>query len=205
MIACENIRFSSLFAAVDISRGGTSATQRQKFHTEDVCQKRIFEHRQIIVDWQSPVGFRSLKGNCFFSSDDMMWNRIKRFIMRIFILPVMFFLPALFVEYLQYNNIFPRYNFLHISHLFSSVKVLCYCCYYLQALLCSFSVRKPEVWSLSNCRRPSTDPQPSITNVNSLSDNYLVPTNIDIVRAWFLFLCVNRNEGILEGSFISFF
>ena len=32
-----------------------------------------------------------------------------------------------------------------------------------------------------------TDPQPSITNVNSLSDNYLVPTNIDIVRAWFLF------------------
>ena len=122
--------------------------------TEDVCQKRIFEDRQIIVDWQSPVGFRSLIGNCFFSSDDMMWNRIKRFIMRIFILPVMFFLPALFVEYLQYNNIFPRYNFLHISHLFSSVTVLCYCCYCLQALLCSFSVRKPEVWSLSKCRRP---------------------------------------------------
>ena len=31
-IACENIRFSSLFAAGDVSRGGTSATQRQKFH-----------------------------------------------------------------------------------------------------------------------------------------------------------------------------
>ena len=27
-IACENIRFSSLFAAGDVSRGGTSATQR---------------------------------------------------------------------------------------------------------------------------------------------------------------------------------
>ena len=26
-IACENIRFSSLFVAVDVSRGGTSATQ----------------------------------------------------------------------------------------------------------------------------------------------------------------------------------
>ena len=35
-VACENIRFSSLFAAEDVSRGGTSATQRQKFHTDDV-------------------------------------------------------------------------------------------------------------------------------------------------------------------------
>ena len=30
-VACENIRFSSLFANGDISRRGTSATQRQKF------------------------------------------------------------------------------------------------------------------------------------------------------------------------------
>ena len=37
-VACENIRFSSLFAAGDVSRGGTSATQRQKFHTDDVNQ-----------------------------------------------------------------------------------------------------------------------------------------------------------------------
>ena len=37
-IACENIRFSSPFAAGDVSRGGTSATQRQKFHTDDVNQ-----------------------------------------------------------------------------------------------------------------------------------------------------------------------
>ena len=35
-LACENIRFSSLFVAWDVSRGGTSATQRQKFHTDDV-------------------------------------------------------------------------------------------------------------------------------------------------------------------------
>ena len=38
MLACENIRFSSLFAAGDFSRGGTSATQRQKFHTDDPNQ-----------------------------------------------------------------------------------------------------------------------------------------------------------------------
>ena len=36
--SCENIRFSSLFAAEDVSRGGTSATQRQKFHTDDANQ-----------------------------------------------------------------------------------------------------------------------------------------------------------------------
>ena len=37
-IACENIRFSSFFAAGDASRGGKSATQRQKFHTDDANQ-----------------------------------------------------------------------------------------------------------------------------------------------------------------------
>ena len=37
-LACENIRFSSLYAAEDVSRGGTSATQRQKFHTDDANQ-----------------------------------------------------------------------------------------------------------------------------------------------------------------------
>ena len=38
MLACENIRFSSLFAAGDVSRGETSVTQRQKFHTDDINQ-----------------------------------------------------------------------------------------------------------------------------------------------------------------------
>ena len=37
-VACENIHFSSLFAAGDVSRRGTSATQRQKFHTDDANQ-----------------------------------------------------------------------------------------------------------------------------------------------------------------------
>ena len=38
LVACENIRFSSLFAAGDVSHGGMSATQRQKFHTDDTIQ-----------------------------------------------------------------------------------------------------------------------------------------------------------------------
>ena len=38
LLACENIRLFSLFTARDVSRGGTSATQRQKFHTDDANQ-----------------------------------------------------------------------------------------------------------------------------------------------------------------------
>ena len=37
-LACENIRFSPLFADGDVSRRGTSATQWQKFHTDDAIQ-----------------------------------------------------------------------------------------------------------------------------------------------------------------------
>ena len=37
-LACENIRFSSLFIAGDVSRGGTCATLRQKFRTNDANQ-----------------------------------------------------------------------------------------------------------------------------------------------------------------------
>ena len=38
IVARENIRFSSLFIAGDILSGGMSATQRQKFHTDDPNQ-----------------------------------------------------------------------------------------------------------------------------------------------------------------------
>ena len=37
-IACENSRFSTLLAAGDVSRGGMSATQRQKFLTDEINQ-----------------------------------------------------------------------------------------------------------------------------------------------------------------------
>ena len=37
-LACENICLSSLFAAEDVLRGGKSATQRHKFHTDDTNQ-----------------------------------------------------------------------------------------------------------------------------------------------------------------------
>ena len=37
-LACQNIRFSLLLATGAVSRGGMSATQRQKFHTDDTNQ-----------------------------------------------------------------------------------------------------------------------------------------------------------------------
>ena len=37
-IACENSRFSTLLSTGDISQGRTSATQGQKFHTDDINQ-----------------------------------------------------------------------------------------------------------------------------------------------------------------------
>ena len=48
LVACENICFSSLFAAGDVSRGGTSATQRQKFHTDDA---KSFLNPVRSADW----------------------------------------------------------------------------------------------------------------------------------------------------------
>ena len=37
-LACKNIRFSSLFVVEDVSHGGTSATQRKRFHNDDANQ-----------------------------------------------------------------------------------------------------------------------------------------------------------------------
>ena len=49
-VVCENSRFPSLFAAEgrDFSRAGTSATQRQKFHTGDVNSVR---NPVMSADW----------------------------------------------------------------------------------------------------------------------------------------------------------
>ena len=43
-LACKNICFSTLFAAGDVSRGGTSVTQRQKCHTYDANQCLLNKH-----------------------------------------------------------------------------------------------------------------------------------------------------------------
>ena len=68
-LAQENSRFSSLFAAGDVSRGGTSATRRQKFHTDDVNQclhnksgshgvpnANLFDFMFLLVDFGKLLG-----------------------------------------------------------------------------------------------------------------------------------------------------
>ena len=40
IVPCDNIRFSLVFAAWDVSLGGSSATQRQKFYADDVKSVR---------------------------------------------------------------------------------------------------------------------------------------------------------------------
>ena len=64
LVACKNIHLSSLFAAGDISHGGRSVTQRQKFHTDDTNQclfnnshshgvpnVNLFNFRFLLVDF----------------------------------------------------------------------------------------------------------------------------------------------------------
>ena len=64
ILACENIRFSLLLTPGDVLRGGTSATQRQKFHTDDANQcllnkfgshrvpnENLFNFRFLLVDF----------------------------------------------------------------------------------------------------------------------------------------------------------
>ena len=62
-LACKHTRCSSLFATGDVSRGGTSATQRQKFHTDDnlsgIRSEALIGRRSsyivlvIVYEWQT--------------------------------------------------------------------------------------------------------------------------------------------------------
>ena len=50
VLACENIRFSTLLAAGNVLRGGTSAIHRQKFHMDEVKSVRNPVRR---ADWST--------------------------------------------------------------------------------------------------------------------------------------------------------
>ena len=71
VVACENISFSSLFPAGDVSRGGTSATQWQKFHTDDADQ---FLHKKSgSHGWDSKYKFVQ-----FYVSSGRFWYTVNR-------------------------------------------------------------------------------------------------------------------------------
>jgi len=102
------------------------------------------EIRHIILDRSNPVGLRSLIGNYFFSMDDTMWHRVRKCIFRVFILPIPFLIPALFVEYLLNTNFLPRQNSLHITSLYHPSKMICFGCYFFQALYLYFVIPNPN-------------------------------------------------------------
>ena len=65
-VACENICFSSLFTTGDISHGGTSATQRQKFYTDDIKSVR---NPVRSTDWSTEYSYIVLAFNCLRMTD----------------------------------------------------------------------------------------------------------------------------------------
>ncbi len=104
--------------------------------------------RQINVEGPSPVGFRSLIGNYFFSTDHTMWHMARKFIMRVFILPIPFLVPAIFVEYLLYQTAMsPKTNVNEITHLFQPFRLVCYGCYCIQAFYFHFIIGKANCTS----------------------------------------------------------
>ena len=101
--------------------------------------------RQITVEGPSPVGFRRLIGNYFFSVENSFWHRMRKFIMRVILLPIPFLVPALYVEYLLYQNALPQQTSVkETTYLFRPFRMVCYGCYVSQALFFHFIIREPN-------------------------------------------------------------
>ena len=84
---------------------------------------------QLNVEGPSPVGFRSLIGNYFFSTEYTIWHRARKFFMHVVLLPITFLAPAILVEYLLNQNFLPTQNILGISQIVRPFRILCYCCF----------------------------------------------------------------------------
>ena len=98
---------------------------------------------QINIQGPSPVGFRSLIGNYFFSTEYTIWHRARTFFMHVVLLPIPFLAPAIFVEYLLYQNLLPTQNMLGISQIVRPFRILCYGCLCLNAFYLHILCGKP--------------------------------------------------------------
>lgn len=63
--------------------------------------------------------------------------------MRAFLLPITFLAPAIFVDYLLYQNLLPHHNVIKISHIFRPFRILCYGCYCVHAFYFHILQGKP--------------------------------------------------------------
>jgi len=95
---------------------------------------------QIVLDGASPVSPRSLIGNYFFSKKDTIWHRARIFILRGFLLPIPFFVPAIFYQYFLHDIKILVYKDWGFSlNLFHPFMIVSYVCYYIMACFMSFS------------------------------------------------------------------
>ncbi|XP_078381065.1 uncharacterized protein LOC144663863 [Oculina patagonica] len=94
--------------------------------------------RQIVLEGASPVSFRSLMGNYFFSIDETIWHRARMFFLRVVVLPLLFLGPAIFADYLQRNKMFPTFHIFGLSHLFQLRMLVCSGCYFVLNFYISF-------------------------------------------------------------------
>ncbi|KAJ7390677.1 hypothetical protein OS493_023389 [Desmophyllum pertusum] len=117
--------------------------------------------RQIILEGASPVSFRSLMGNYFFSGDDgTIWHKTRTFTLLVVILPALFLPPAIALDksflkdYLWEGEVNMLYQFRSGAlHLFHPFYLACYACYVFRAICLSFlSVKYFEGKSCMVCR-----------------------------------------------------
>ena len=103
----------------------------------------------IVLDGASPVSLQSLMGNYFFSKEDTMWHRARKFIIRVVVLPFPFLGLAMFGEYLQQSKEFLIFErFAGVSHLFQS-GIIAYCvCYVILAFYESFCISRSREGNL---------------------------------------------------------
>ena len=153
--------------------------------------------RQIILEGASPVSFRSLLGNYFFSGDDgTIWHKTRTFTLLVVVLPALF-LPlaiALDKNYLKsYTgdefDILPDIGF-GALHLFHPFYLACYACYVFQAICLSFlTVKYFHGKTCTVCRHV----QPDIYNCRDQKlpgqiIHHLRQQPLILLKCWRLFL-----------------
>ena len=140
--------------------------------------------RLIVLEGASPVGFRSLLGNCFHPRLDTFWHKSRTLVARLVLLPVLFLTPAVILDYMLLH-----FNLLQLS------MIIFYPCYAIQALYGAFSSAKSR--PKAQCRVCQTV-KPDFTCKDILPRrilNHLRMQPLIIVRCWRLFL------GRLESYF----
>lgn len=85
----------------------------------------------------SPVGLGNLIGGCFYSEVDTPCHRVKKFIARTVLVPLPFIIFAIGFDYLVFH-LQPPTNALIVLDLSRPFQLVCFTCYFLQAVYDSF-------------------------------------------------------------------